>query len=228
VIGLLSDSQGDVDAFDAAYELLRGKGAKRFIFAGGLYVDLDVWLELRRRRKGSDAGGYTDADFLTDVTNFLSDKEQLERPPAFPDEWEPTGAAGAREAFNPDKVRERFVRVPDKESAEYAEGGAPRKAMDMIGDALCCVVHDKNDLDRDDMQNATVFVHGREPEPRVVQIGPRFFVTPGRLTGGTERTCALIEVVDRNLRFSAFRLDGQIVVDGQMLLLERRTKLSVK
>jgi hypothetical protein len=37
-----------------------------------------------------------------------------------------------------------------------------------------------------------------------------------------------LEVVDRNLRFSAFALDGSTAIDGEMLAVERRTKLSVK
>ena len=75
MIGLFSDSHGDLQAFDAAYELLRGKGAKRFIFAGGRYVDLDAWIQMRREK---DRGGrsYTDGDFLSDVSSWLGAGEQ--------------------------------------------------------------------------------------------------------------------------------------------------------
>jgi hypothetical protein len=98
----------------------------------------------------------------------------------------------------------------------------------MLGDSLCQVVHDKNDLTREDLLNATVFIHGREKEPRVVQIGPRFFITPGMLTGAPDPSCVLLQVVDRSMRVSAFRLDGHVLLDGQVLSLERRTRLSVK
>ena len=124
-----------------------------------------------------------------------------------------------------EKVKSRFLRVAEKGSAQ---SGDATLAMDMLGDVLCCVVHDKNDLGREDLLNATVFIHGGAPEPKVIQIGPRFFVTAGPLSGGERQTCGLLEVVERNLRFSAFSLDGSAVVDGQVLAVERRTKLSVK
>ena len=41
MIGVFSDSHGDLGAFDAAYELLRAKGAKRFFFLGARYADLN-------------------------------------------------------------------------------------------------------------------------------------------------------------------------------------------
>ncbi len=218
MIGVFSDSHGDLDAFEAAYELLRAKGAKRFIFAGGRYSDLDEWI-LRRKQVARGGRSYSDADFLADVTNFLAAREQVERPSAFSTDDDLDDLV---------RVKERFVRVPDKDSLQYLDPAIAHKAMDMLGDTLCCVVHDKNDLTREDLLNSNVFVHGKEKEPKVVQIGPRFFVTPGKLTGAAEQTCGLIEVVERNLRFSAFRLDGRVLVDGHSLSVDRRTKLSVK
>lgn len=222
MIGIFSDSHGDLDAFDAAYELLRAKGARRFIFAGGRYNDLDEWV-LMRKSRARGGRSYTDTDFLADVTNFLANREQVDRPPAFFEE-EPEPASP--EDF--DRIRGRFVRVPDKDSLQYLDASVANKSVDMIGDVLCCVVHDKNDLDREDLLNATAFIHGREPEPKVVQIGPRFFISAGKLTGAAEQTCACLELVDRSLRFSAFRLDGKVLVDGQVLEVGRKTKLSVK
>jgi hypothetical protein len=224
LVGLLSDSHGDLDAFDRAFELLREKGARRFIFAGGRYADLDEWVLLRRSR-ARGGRSYTDEDFLADVSNFLGSRDPVERPPAFSEE--PAERAEAPEE-DLEKVFSRFLRVPDKESLQYLEARVPNKAVDMIGDQLCCVVHDKNDLTRDDLLNAQVFVHGREGEPKVVQIGPRFFVTPGRLAGAAEQTCGLFERVERSLCFTALRLDGQVLVHRQPLAVERRTRLSVK
>ena len=228
MIGLLADSNGDLDAVDRAFELLRAKGARRFIFAGGRYTDLDEWA-LMRRERARGGRSYTDVDFLTDVTNFLAHKDQVDRPPAFfGEENTDPGRKLATPEEDLDKVMSRFLRVPDKESLQYREEGVPNKAVDMLGDQLCCVVHDKNDLNREDLLNATVFVHGREAEPKVVQIGPRFFVTPGKLAGAAEQTCGLFEVVDRSLRYAAFRLDGHVILESKPLAVERRTKLSVK
>jgi len=223
VIGLLSDSHGDLVAFDRAYRMLKERGARRFFFAGGRYTDLDEWIAWRNRQASGGGNDYTDADFLADVSGFLMGAEQVERPPAFgldPDEGDPEMV----------KVRERFVRTPERDSTHYSDPRIEKKAMDMLGDALCTVVHDKNDLTRDDLLNATFFVHGKERQPKVVQIGPRYFITPGMLAGAPERTCGLLELPEKEkvLRYSAFTLEGRTVIDHQALALSGKTKISVK
>ncbi len=223
MIGIFSDSHGDLAAFDAAYELLRAKGARRFFFLGGRYTDLDEWV-LSRREKSRGGREYSDADFLADVSHWLLASEAPKhRTPGI-------GAAPADLGSEEDrlKVLERFVRVPERESLQYRDPTIAKKAVDMVGDALCCIVHEKNDLTREDLLNGAVFIHGKEAEPKVVQIGPRYFVTPGRLAGAAEQTCALLEKVERNLRFTAFRLDGHVVLEPQVLQLDKRNKLSVK
>ncbi len=220
VIGIVSDSHGDLAAFDAAYELLRAKGARRFIFLGGRYSDLEEWI-LDRRERSRGGREYSGADFLDDVARWLATTEQKPRPRSL---------AGAEAPADDDPllVRENFLRTPERDSLQYRDPSIPKKLLDMVGDTLCCVVHDKNDLTRDDLVNALVFIHGKDAEPKVVQIGPRYFLTPGRLAGAAEQTCALLERVDRNLRFTAWRLDGQQVLEPTMLMLDRRSKLTVK
>jgi len=222
VIGLLSDSHGDLGAFDRAYRLLRERGAKRFFFAGGRYADLDEWVAWRNKQAGSETD-YSDSDFLADVSGFLTGEAQVDRPPAFgllPTEGDPEMA----------KVIEKFVRTPERDSPLYGDPAVEVRAMDMLGDALCTLVHDKNDLTRDDLINAVVFIHGKERQPKAVQIGPRFFITPGMITGAPEQTCALLELAEKEkvLRFSAFTLEGRTVIDQQPLALSAKTKLSVK
>jgi hypothetical protein len=223
VIGIFSDSHGDLAAFDAAYEFLRAKGARRFFFLGGRYTDLDEWI-LQKREKSRGGREYSDMDFLADVTSWLASSEsKTPRAPA-------QGAAPADLEREDDRrnLVERFVRVPERESLQYRDPNLAKKAVDMVGDTLCTLVHDKNDLTRDDLLNAQVFIHGKESEPKVVQIGPRFFVTPGRLAGAAEQTCGLLEKVDKNLRFSAYRLDGHPVLEPRELQINRGGKLSVK
>jgi len=79
------------------------------------------------------------------------------------------------------RIRARLARVAGSSSPERASGKAPAKAIEMVGGALACLVHDKADLTRDDIANATFLFHGAADAPALVQIGPRFFVTPGRL-----------------------------------------------
>jgi len=222
VIGVFSDSHGDLLAFDAAFELLKARGARRFIFAGGDYTDLDAWI-IDRRQRVRAARDYTDEDFLADVKTWLAEGEQVERPPAF------YGHAEVQRELEDElaRVRDRFVRVCEKDTAQGQESPGLRKAMDMIGDTLCCVVHDKNELAKEDLVNATLIIHGKEPEAKVVQIGPRYFFTPGRLQGGSAPCCALIEKADKNLKVTVLTLDGRVVLE-EVLAVDRRTKLSVK
>ncbi|PTL85276.1 hypothetical protein DAT35_00700 [Vitiosangium sp. GDMCC 1.1324] len=223
VIGILSDSHGDLAAFDAAYELLRAKGANRFIFLGGRYTDLDEWI-LDRRERSRGGREYSGADFIEDVARWLAVTEQKPRPRSLsiPDE------VLKELEEDPLLVREHFLRTPERDSIQYRDPTIPRKVLDMVGETLVCVVYDKNDLTRDDLVNAIIFIHGKESEPKLVQIGPRYFLSPGRLAGAAEQTCALLERVDKDLRFSAYRLDGKVVLDPQTLAVDRRSKLSIK
>jgi hypothetical protein len=215
VIGLLSDSRGDLDAFEAAYALLRAKGAERFFFLGGRYSDLDAWVT-RRRQAARGGSEYTDADFLADVTSWLSTQSQVSRPGAFD--------KGSEEE-DPVQLKGRFILTPERDSLQYLDPSVPRKLMEMVGHTLCCVVHHKNDLTKEDLLNAGLFLHGASPEPKVVQIGPRYFVTPGMLTGAPEQTCGLLETGGRVPAFTALRLDGKVVLERQPLGQETRPRL---
>jgi len=221
VLGLLSDSNGDLVRFDAALKLLADKGAKRFLFAGGRYADLDDWVKWKREEIKAQAD-YSNDDFLEDVRRFLIGLEQLERPAAFGTQWE-----AGRSIEELTRLKDRVVRTPERGSLSYQDSAVPKKAVDMLGSTLCCVVHDKNDLDKEDMINAAVLVHGNELEPKLVKIGPRYFVTPGTLSG-LKPTVGLLEVGDK-LIFSAFTLDGAQAIEQQQIdLATAKSKMSVK
>lgn len=195
-IGLLADSSGDIDALDRGTQLLLDKGAERLFFLGGRFPDVDELLTRRRqKRRGHDA--YSDEDFVNDVAAFLGSQARPGTRGTSIDEVE--------------RLRRCFSRVPCKQSLEYRDPKVPKKLVEMVGETLACLVHDKADLVKEDMLNAVLLIHGKSPEPNVVQIGPRFFVTPGRLTGASEQTCALIDLSAGELRFHAFTLEGQAV-----------------
>lgn len=222
-IGIFGDTEGDLGLFESALRFLSERGAKRFLFAGGRYDDLDDWLRIKRDEARAHAD-YSNADFLEDVSRFLIGLDQKERPAAFGTAWEL-----ARAIEEVMRMKDRVLRTPEKGSLHYQDSSVPRKAVDIVGDVLCCVVHDKNDLDKEDMVNAAVLVHGKESEPKVVQIGSRFFITPGRVKGGAKSTVGLLELVDKQLVFSAFSLDGKTLIDKQPIsAAASKTKLSVK
>ena len=211
-IGLLADSSGDIDALDRGTQLLLDKGAERLFFLGGRFPDVDA-LFTRRRQKRRGHEGYSDQDFVDDVAAFLGSQA---RP----------GTRGTQ-LDEVERLRRSFSRVPCKESLEYRDPNVPKKLVEMVGETLACLVHDKADLIKDDMLNAVLLMHGKSPEPNVVQIGPRYFVTPGRLTGASEQTCALLELTAAELRFLAFTLDGQ-TVKTQSFARGTTNKVSVK
>lgn len=221
-IGVLSDSEGDLEVFDAALKFLAAKGARRFLFAGGRYADLDEWVKWKREEV-REASDYSDGDFLEDVERFLIGLEQVERPAAFGTAYE-----SIRAIEELTRMKDKILRAPEKGSLAYKDPAVPNKVMDLLGDTLCCLVHDKNDLSKEDMVNAVVLVHGKEPEPGVVQIGPRTFVSPGRLKGGKRPIVGLLDVTDRQLTFSAFTLDGTTVIDKQVVSTGGKSKVSVK
>lgn len=222
-IGVISDSHGNLDALDQAYRLLCARGAQRFFFAGGRYQDIDEWLA-RRRDELLRERHYSNQDFLDDVVGYLAAQPQVPRPPAFGQT-----AAEYEEAERIARLRSRIVRAPEKECGSYQDPNIPRKPLDLLGDSLCCIVHDRNDLDREDLLNASIFVYGKQPKPGVVQIGPRYFVTPGQLADATTATCGLLEQVEaKTFKYSAFTLAGETMVDGQVLSLGSKSKVSVK
>ena len=219
-IGIFSDSHGDLNALDAALRFLSSKGARRFLFAGGNYTDLDEWVKWKRDEARA-LTDYSNLDFLCDISNYLAEEEQLERPAAFGNAYELS-----RTNDELTRMAHRVIRTPEKGCLQYQDPKCPKKAMDMLGDTLCCVVHDKNDLDKEDMINAVVLVHGNENEPKLVKIGPRFFVTPGKLSS-LKPTVALLDVSEK-LTFSAFTLDGNPAIEQQVVELATKSKVSVK
>lgn len=221
-IGIFSDTEGDLEAFDAALKFLAARGARRFMFAGGKYSDLDDWAKWKREEMKAQSD-YSNSDFLDDVTRYLIGLDQVERPAAFG-----TAHEQVRAIEELTRLKDRVIRSPEKGSLAYQDPAIARKMMDLIGDTLCCVVHDKNDLDKEDMLNAVILVHGKEPEPKVVQIGPRTFLTPGRVKGGKRSTVGLLDVTDKTITFSAFTLQGATLIDKQVIVTGAKTKLSVK
>ncbi len=111
----------------------------------------------------------------------------------------------------------RVARVASRAYPERAGGGAPDKAIELVGGAIGCLVHDKADLTRDEIASSTFLFHGAAETAALVRIGPRYFVTPGRLvaepspTGGTPPpgTFALLEVSDEHVELIVFGAQGE-------------------
>jgi hypothetical protein len=63
---------------------------------------------------------------------------------------------------------------------------ADRRAVELFGDRLALLVHDRALLDEDDIFAASLLIYGKSDVPLAKRIGPRWFLTPGPLgtTGG--------------------------------------------
>jgi predicted phosphodiesterase len=189
-IGLASDTYGNLDPLERALTVFHRLGVERVFFLGGRVGDVDAVLARR-------AGGSRDAPVPRSDGEFLSAvRSALAR----------QGTAGA------DPLVGRIVRVASKACPEYESGKVPRKQVDMVDGRICCLVHDKADLTRDDIANASVLFHGNSAVAALVQIGPRCFVTPGHLResapAGRPATFAIVEVSGHEVVLTVFSEDG--------------------
>ncbi|HET6437551.1 MAG TPA: hypothetical protein VFG59_05790 [Anaeromyxobacter sp.] len=186
-IGLASDSFGNLDGLGVAFDLFARARADRVFFLGGWYADAEA--VLARRRYGSPNPAAPGGDFLTAVEGALT------RAAAIPEH----------------PLAGRIARVASRACPGYGSA-APAKLVDLVEGRICCLVHDKSDLSRDDIGNATLIFHGNSGRAGLVQIGPRIFLTPGHLRapGEDERpsTFALAEVAPGEVSLTVFSAQG--------------------
>lgn len=100
------------------------------------------------------------------------------------------------------------------------------RSMEMFGDRVAVLIHDKALLDEEDIFSATFLVYGRSDVPLIKKIGPRWFLTPGAI--GSAGGGALV-LDDTNDEVVATLYDGEgHEVRSQVLATERTAKLSVR
>jgi hypothetical protein len=163
----------------------------RVFFLGGRLADLDAALARRRGGSRNAPVPETDEEFLGAVRGALS------------------RAVGAEA----DPLQGRILRVASRACAEYAAGETVRKQVDLVEGRICCLVHDKAELTRDDIANASVLFHGNSGNAALVQIGPRYFVTPGQLRaaapGGRPATYGVLEMTVKDLVLEVYSAAGE-------------------
>ncbi len=204
-IGLASDSHGNLDALEKAFALFARAGAERVFFLGGRLADVDA--VLARRKRGAPRAPRSDSGFLEAVEAALS-----------------------RQASDP--LGARIVRVASRGCPEYASGAVPGKQVDLVEGRICCLVHDKAELDREDIANATVLFHGNAERAAVVQIGPRYFVTPGPLgrasRAGEPPTFGILEMTERELVLVVYSADSVAELRRERANFAAGSKMSVR
>jgi predicted phosphodiesterase len=122
------------------------------------------------------------------------------------------GVLARRRRGTPDPIAARIVRVASRACPEAASGEAMRTHVDLVEGRICCLVHDKADLSRDDIANASIFFHGNSARAAIVQIGPRCFVTPGHLRADAPAdapaTFGVVELTEREVVLTVYSADG--------------------
>lgn len=207
-IGLASDSFGNLEALGRALDLFARAAVDRVYFLGGRLADLDAALG-RRRAPPEAPVPRSDSEFLAAFEEAL-----------------------ARHA-NPDPLADRIVRVASRACPEAASGAVPMKQVDLVEGRICCLVHDKSALDREDITNATVLFHGNADRAALVQIGPRYFVTPGRLRaaapgGDGAPTFGVLEMTERELVLTVYAADRTAELRRDRASFVAGAKMSVR
>jgi predicted phosphodiesterase len=190
-IGVASDSFGNVELLGTVLDRFARARVDRVFFLGARCADVNVALARRGIPEPLDSPvPRSDAEFLAAVE----------------------GALARQAVAAADPLAGKVVRVASRACSEYESGEVPRRQVDLIEGKICCLVHDKADLDRDDIANAVVIFHGNSPQAGLVQIGPRTFVTPGPLRAsapaGRPGSYAVVEVTERELVLSVFSEAG--------------------
>jgi predicted phosphodiesterase len=189
-IGLASDTFGNLAPLERALALFQRAQVDRVFFLGGRVGDVDAVLSRRSGGSREAAVPQSDEEFLAAVRGALARQAEAARDP----------------------LDGRIVRVASRACPEHASGKVPAKQVDLVEGKISCLVHDKADLNRDDISNSALIFHGNTAAPAIVQIGPRCFVTPGHLRApapaGRPATFALAEVTAKDLVLTVFGEDG--------------------
>ncbi|MEW5853382.1 MAG: hypothetical protein AB2A00_31690 [Myxococcota bacterium] len=203
-VGLASDSSGDVAALGRAITLLRQTlQCQRVFFLGGNWADVDHLPPMTSTpaAKPPSAGD----DVLSAMTAFL--------------------AAEAESAAPSELQSELLVRVPERAASDEEH---ERKQIEMLGNQICLLVHDKADLTKEDIANATLILHGKSKKPAVVRIGARAFITPGSVSGGDDvARVAVLTLEGLTLEVGFYDLQGR-QVGGESLNVAGGTRFSAK
>ena len=153
-LGLLGPANGDLAALARAAEfLLNGAKVTRAIYLGAdeaLEDTVALWAESLVGPDPSDDGVWGRALAVA-----------------------ATGTAEQIDAFlRGERARLRLKsleRLPPEEL----------RTVEMFGDRVAVLIHDKALLDEEDIYSATLLVYGRSDGPLIKKIGPRWFLTPG-------------------------------------------------
>jgi len=101
---------------------------------------------------------------------------------------------------------------------------APARAVELFEDKVVLFVHDKAQLDAEDIANSFLVVYGRSKGVALNHFGPRTFFSPGPLKAG--QVAVIERQRDGNLAIAQLSLQSGDVI-GRTTLETRRAKMVV-
>jgi hypothetical protein len=100
------------------------------------------------------------------------------------------------------------------------------RSMEMFGDRVAVLLYDKAALDEEDIFAATFLIYGKSEEPLVKKIGPRWFLSPGRI-GAPGGGILLLDDEQEEVVATFFDNEGQ-PHKRETLVVARAAKLRVQ
>lgn len=199
-IGLLGPSEGDVASLGRASEfLLNSARVHRAIYLGvdgALDRAVATWA---RKLVGDDPSDEAAWRRAADIA-LSGTAEQLDRFVA--------------------SERAR-LRLKALEALPEKEG----RTIEMFGDRVAVLIHDKANLDEEDILAANILIFGKNEGPLVRRIGPRWFVSPGLLTGAGG--IAVIDDEEEDIRLTIHDPVGKVTAT-EVLTVQRAAKMRVQ
>jgi hypothetical protein len=153
-LGVIGPAQGDLAGLARAAEhLLNAARAGRVVYLGGddaLERTVAVWAE-------SLVGGDPSDDGLWDRALDIAVGGTPQEIDAF---------------VNAERARTRLKSLEELPSERL-------RCVEMFGDRVAILIHDKALLDEEDIYSASFLIYGKSDAPIAKMIGPRWFLSPG-------------------------------------------------
>ena len=99
------------------------------------------------------------------------------------------------------------------------------RTMEMVGDRVAVLIHDKANLDEEDILSASLLVYGKSDAPVAKRIGNRWFVSPGELAG--QGGICVLDDAKLDIELALFDLNGSLT-KAETLVMSRSAAMKVQ
>jgi hypothetical protein len=100
------------------------------------------------------------------------------------------------------------------------------RTIEMFGDRVAVLIHDKALLNEDDIYSATFLIYGRSTSPLVKRIGPRWFLTPGPI-GCAGGGCAVLDDPGDEVIGTVYDSEGRVFA-SETMAVRRSPRVNVR